>query len=71
MPYLQLNLEGAHVFCLAEGKGHHEWPGYCRQHFYSLEVVAVLMLIHPCRALYGVIFDTEQDEDNSNLFFLI
>ena len=36
-----------------------------------LSVVAVLMMIHPFRALYGVIFDTNQDEDNSNLLFLI
>ena len=34
--------------------------------FFSLGVVAVLILIHTCRALSGVIVGTEQDEDKSN-----
>ena len=29
------------------------------------------MLIHPFRALSGVVFGTEQDEDKSNFIFLI
>ena len=63
LPSLQLNLEGGKLFCLAKGKGPHEWPGYCHLHFFSLEVVAVLMLIHTFCALSGVIFVTEKDED--------
>ena len=56
---------------MTEVKGPHEWPGYCRSRLFSLEVVAVLMLIHPCRALSGVIVGTEQDEDKYNFLFLI
>ena len=40
-------------------------------HIFSLGVVAVLMLIRPCRALSIVIVGTEQDEDKSNFIFLI
>ena len=61
-----MNLEGGQLFCLTEVKGPHEWPGYCHQHLFSLDIVAVLMLIHTCRALSGVIVDTKQDEDKSN-----
>ena len=50
---LQLNLEGGQLFCLTEVRFPHEWPGYCHQHLFSLEVVAVLMLINPCHALSG------------------
>ena len=45
--------------------------GNCRQHFFSLEFVAVVMLIFPCRALDDIIFDTEQDEDKPNFIFLL
>ena len=31
--------------------------------FISLEVVEVMVLIHPCRALSGVIVVTKKDED--------
>ena len=71
MPSLELNLEGGKLFCLTEGKGPHELPGYCRQHLFSLEVVEVLMLIHTCCALSGVNIGTDQDEYKSNLLFLI
>ena len=64
-------MEDGKLFCLNEGKCPHEWPGYCHQHLFSLEVVAVLMLIHPCCALYGVIVGTKQDEDKSNFLFLV
>ena len=40
-------------------------------HIFSLEVVAVLTTIHPCRDLSGIIVDTDQDEDKSNFIFLI
>ena len=66
-----MNLEGGQLFFLNEGRGTHEWPGYCYQHFFSLEVVAVLVLIHPCHDLSGVIVDTKQDEDKYNFIFLI
>ena len=69
MPSLQLNLEGGQLFCLTEGKGPHEWPGYCRQYLFSLGVVTVLMLIHTFQFLPNLIVDTDQDEDKSNLFF--
>ena len=39
--------------------------------FFSLGVVAVLMLIYPCRALSGVIVGTDQDEDKSNFILLL
>ena len=64
-------MEGGQLFCLTEAKGTHEWPVYCRQSLFSLEVVAVLMLIHPCRDLSGVIVGTEQYEDKSNFIFLL
>ena len=64
-------MEGGQLFCLTEGKCPHEWPGYFRQHFFYLEVVAVPMPIHPCRDLAGVIFGTEQDEYKYNFIFLI
>ena len=38
---------------------------------FSLEVVVVLMLMNPCRALFGVIVGTEKDEEKSNFIFLI
>ena len=68
---LQLNLEGGQLFCLTEVRFPHEWPGYCHQHLFSLEVVAVLMLINPCHALSDTIVDTNQDEDKSNFIFLL
>ena len=64
-------MEGGQLFCLTEGKVPHQWPGHYCQHLFSLEVVVVLMLIHPCHALSDVIVDTKQDEDNSNLLFLL
>ena len=39
--------------------------------FFSLEVVTVKMMIHPCCDLSGVIVGTDQDEDKSNFIFLI
>ena len=48
-------MEGDRLFCPAEGKVLHEGPGYCRQNYFSLEVVTVQMMFHPCHALYGVI----------------
>ena len=69
LPSLQMNLECDQFFCLNEGKFPHEGPGYCRQHCFSLGVVAVLMLIHPCHALSGIIVDTTKYEDNSNYIF--
>ena len=71
MQSLQLNLEGDQLFCLTEGKVYHEWPGYCNWNLFFLGVVAVMMLINPCRDMYDVIFDTKQDEDRSNLTFLL
>ena len=58
-------------FFLDEGKGPHEELGYCNQDYFYLEVLAVIVLIHTCHALSGLIFDTEQDEDKSNLLFLL
>ena len=58
-------------FSLTEGKCPHEWPGYCHQNFFSLEVVEVLMLIHPFHALYVVIFGTKQYGDKYNSLLLI
>ena len=66
-----MNMEGGQLVCLTEGKCPHEGPGYCRQHFFSLEVVLVLMLIHPCHNFSGVIVDTEQDKYKSNFIFLL
>ena len=71
MPPLQLNLEGGQLFCLTESKGPHECPGHCHWNLFSLEVVVVLMLIHPCRDLSGVIVGSKQDEDKSEFIFLI
>ena len=62
-------MKGGQVFCLNECKVTHEWTGYFHQHFFSLGVVAVLMLIHLCRALSGVISGNDQDEDKSNFTF--
>ena len=39
--------------------------------FIFFGVVAVLMAIHPYRALSDEIFDTEKDEDKYNLIFLL
>ena len=64
-------MEGGQLFCLTERKVLHEWPGYCHRHFFSLEVVEFLVLIHTWHALSGVIIDTEQDEDKSNFLFLM
>ena len=44
-----------------EGKGPHERPGYYHQHYFSLEFVAVLILINPWHALSSVVVDTKQD----------
>ena len=71
MPYLQLDLEGGQLFFPTEGKGPNEGLGYCRLNQFSLEIVAVLMLIHPGRDLSGVIIETYQDEDKSNFIFLL
>ena len=30
-----------------------------------------MILIHPCHAIYGVIVDTKQDEDNPNFLFIL
>ena len=68
---LQLNLEVVQLFFPTEVKGPHEGPGYCRQHYFSLEVVADLMLVHPYHDLSGVIYDTNQNEDKSNFLFLL
>ena len=38
---------------------------------FYFEFLAVLVLIHPCRALSGAIVDTEQDEDKFNFIFLL
>ena len=56
---------------MTEGKVPYERPIYRRQHLFSLEVLVFLMLIHTFRSLSGVIFDTNQNEDNSNFLFLI
>ena len=66
-----MQMEGGQLFCPTEGKGPHEGQGYCHHNYFSLEVVAVLMLINPCHDLYDVIVDTEQDEDKSNFIFLL
>ena len=71
MQSLQLNLEGDQLFCLTEGKGPQKCSGCCHQHIYSLDVVAVLMLIHTCHTLSGVIVETDQDEDKSYFIFLL
>ena len=47
----------------------HWWPGYFHQRLSSLEVVTVLIMIRPCRALSDDIVDTEKDEYKSNLIF--
>ena len=59
-------MDGGQLFFLNEGKGPNEWPAYFYKHLFYLEVVAVLILIHHCNALSGVIVGTEQDEKNSN-----
>ena len=71
LPSIQLILKGGKLSCLTEGKCTHEWTGYCNQNLLSLEVVAVLMLIHPCSALSGGIVDTKRDEYKSNFIFII
>ena len=38
---------------------------------FSFEVAVALILINPFHAMYYVIFDTEQYEDNSNFVFLL
>ena len=63
-----MTLECAQLFYPTEGKGPHEGPFNCHKHCFSLEVMAVLIIIHPCNALPGVIIDTKKDEDKSNLF---
>ena len=64
-------MEGGKLFFPTEGKDPHEGPVYCRQHLFSVEVVAVLMLIHPCHALSGVIGNTKKDEDKPDFLFLL
>ena len=49
-------MEGGQLFCITEGKGPHKWTGYSHGRLFSLEFVAVLILIRPCRAMFGVIF---------------
>ena len=61
LPSLQLNLEGGQLFCLTEGKGPHEWPCYCHHNLFYLVIVAVMMLINPCRNLDDVLVDINQD----------
>ena len=34
-----------------------------------MDIVTVLMMVHPCRDLSRVIFGTEQDVEKSNLIF--
>ena len=68
---LQLNLEGGQLFFLTEDKFPHWWPGYCHRHLFSLEVVAVLMMVHPFSDLSSVTFGTEKYEYKSNFLFLI
>ena len=64
-------MKGSQLFCPAEGKGPHEGSGYCHQYYFSSEIVAVLILVHPCNSLSGVIVDTDKDEDNSIFCFLL
>ena len=52
-------MEGGQLFCLTNGKGPHEWPVYCNQQILFLEVVAVLMLVHPFNSLSDVIVYTK------------
>ena len=66
-----MNLEGGQLVCMTKGKCNHECPGYCHQNLFYLEVVAVLVLIHPYLALSGVIVGINQDDDKSNFIFLI
>ena len=66
-----MNLEGGKLLCQTEGKSNHDCSGYCRQYLFSFEVVLVLIMIHPCRALSGVTVGTKKDEDKSNFIFLI
>ena len=54
-----------------EGKGPHEWIGYCHQHLFYLDLVTVLILIHPCNDLSDVIIDTKKDEYKSNFILLL
>ena len=68
---LQLNMEGGQLFFLTEGKCPHEWPGFCHQHLFYLEVVAVLMLIYPFHDMSCVIVGTKQYEEKSNFISLI
>ena len=53
------------------GKIPHEGPCYCHQHWFYFEFVVILVLIHNFHDMHGVIFDTKQDEYNSNLIFLL
>ena len=64
-------MEGAQFFCPTKGKGTYDGPGYCRQRYFSVEVVTVLILIHPCHDISGIIFYTKQEEDNYNFIFLL
>ena len=63
-------MDGGQLFFLNEGKGPNEWPAYFYKHLFYLEVVAVLILIHHCNALSGVIVGTEQDEKIPILFHI-
>ena len=69
MTSLQLNLEGYQLIFPAEGKGPHERKGYCRKHYFPLEVVAILIMVRPCCALSGFMFDTKQDEYKPSFIF--
>ena len=62
-------MEGGKQFCLTDGKGPHEWPVYFYQQIFLLEVVSVLMLVHPCHDLYDVIVYTKQYEDKTKFIF--
>ena len=64
-----MNLEGGQFFCPTEGKVPCEDPGYCYQRAFYLEVVVVMMLIHPCCSLSGAVFENNKDEDKFNFIF--
>ena len=66
-----MNMEGGQFFFLTEGKVTHEWPVYFCQHLFSFKFLTVMILIRPCCALPGAIFDTDQNDDNSNCIFIL
>ena len=62
-------MEGGQLIFLTDGKGPHEYPFYCHQQILFLDVVVVLIMVHPCHDFSDVIFKTNQDEDKSNFIF--